>query len=325
MAKHVGYSALPIEQNKQRFYFATIPVQDLYPFCFVSRREEDAELGFQRKLNEGRAEDISKYLATGKGSIPTNIVLSAQPEAKLTYKQKLIKYERVDKAFLVLDGQHRLLGYHLCKEKYDKDLRVPVSIYEGLTHAEEARLFIDINTNQKGVPAALLLDIKQVAQTESKMEATLRSVFDRLNKEASSPLAGKMSPSKSSKGKINRLTFNRALEPVLRSGLIADLPTDRRYAVIINYLKAFEAEIDDPSLLTRSSFFEALFGVFNEVAQLTAATSGNLKASSIQNIIRPAAKIDFWSTGAGGLTKSSLIAAMRTALLKNVQISDEDV
>jgi DNA sulfur modification protein DndB len=164
-ARATKYPALLITQNSRRFYFTTIPVDDLFPYCFVARRDEEPEVGFQRALNESRADDIAAYLAAGTGSIPSNVVLSAQDTAEFAYdsRAKSVSFRREPGSFLVLDGQHRLWGYNKCSVRH----RVPVAIYDGLTRAAEAKLFIDINTTQRGVPAALLLDIKNLAEMES--------------------------------------------------------------------------------------------------------------------------------------------------------------
>jgi DNA sulfur modification protein DndB len=108
-----SYRALLLTQNGRRFYFATIPVDELSPFCFVARRDEAPAIGFQRSLNEPRADDIAKYLAVGSGSIPSNIVLSAQSIATLRNDPRAgsISFVPTQGAFLVLDGQHRLWGY----------------------------------------------------------------------------------------------------------------------------------------------------------------------------------------------------------------------
>ena len=126
-----SYPALLLAQNQHRFYFFTIPVEDLFPYCFVARRGEDPIRGFQRSLNEDRADDIAVYLSSGTGSIPSNIVLSAQPRSRFRYsnRSKSVSFDRIPEAFLVLDGQHRLWGYQKCKVRH----RVPVAVYQNLT------------------------------------------------------------------------------------------------------------------------------------------------------------------------------------------------
>lgn len=321
--KNPSYPAFPLTQNKHRFFFSTIPVQDLFPYSFVSRRDADPSAGFQRALNINRAKDIARYLANGKGSIPTNIVLSAQAEAKISYSSRLktLTFERVSKAFLVLDGQHRLWGYHKCLLDHNIPNRVPVAIYDGLTRAEEATLFIDINTTQRGVPAALLLDIKQVAQLESALEENLREIFDQLARDPKSPLLGKLSRSASARGKISRVSFNRALEPVLISHIMIDLDPFDRYNLLLNYLNAFDAELEDKKLLVRSAFFEALFEIFDEVIRTTMSQHRDAKQSSLQSIIRPIAKLDFSTLVIG--SKKSLVSTMKTALRRNITITPE--
>src|SRR5262249_8335030 len=108
-----SYPALLLTQNDHRFYFLTIPIDHLFRFCFVASRDEDPAAGFQRALNEPRAKEIAKYLADGAGSIPSNIVLSAQEAADFRYdpQKKTASFRRAKGAFLVLDGQHRLWGY----------------------------------------------------------------------------------------------------------------------------------------------------------------------------------------------------------------------
>lgn len=318
-SKQPSYPALALSQNKHRFYFSTIPVDDLFPSCFVARREEDAKEGFQRALSEPRAEDIGRYLSDGRGSIPSNVVLSAQQESDFSYnsRAKTISFGRVPRAFLVLDGQHRLWGYSKCSIKH----RVPVAIYENLTRAEEAKLFIDINTNQRGVPAALLLDIKQLAAMESDKESLLRSLFDKLSADAHSPLKGKLSPSKSITNKVSRVAFNRALTAALSSEVTRVLPVEDIYLLVRNYLNAFDGELAQKNLLTKAAYFEALFEMFDEIVRGTIAAHGNAKQASLQEVIRPITKLDF--SGRGKLTKKAYTDFMQSAFRKSVAISKE--
>lgn len=317
MKQPPSYPALLLTQNKHRFYFGTVPVDDLFPHCFVARREEDPQQGFQRALSEVRADDISRYLSAGNGSIPTNVVLSAQQEALLQYnpRSKTIQFSRVARAFLVLDGQHRLWGYSKCPNKH----RVPVAIYEGLSRAEEAKLFIDINTNQRGVPAALLLDIKQLAEMEGSKESLLRSLFDKLQSDPHSAVHGKLSPAKSAPNRISRVTFNRALGAALNSEVVRPLKFDEVYKLVRNYINAFDAELPEKGALVRANYFEAIFEMFDEVIRATMTSSTNLKQASLQEIVRPISKLDF--SGRGKLTKKGYTELMQAAFRRSVAVS----
>lgn len=316
-----SYPALLLTQNKRRFYFSTIPVDDLFGNCFVARREEDPQEGFQRALSESRADDISKYLAAGNGSIPSNVVLSAQPEASLEYntRSKTISFRRVERAFLVLDGQHRLWGYAKCRVKH----RVPVAIYEGLTRAEEAKLFIDINTNQRGVPVALLLDIKQLAEMESEKESLLREFFNDLQEDSQSALRGKLTPAKSVPNRISRVAFNRSLETALSSDVVRPLEKSDTYRLIRNYINAFDAELTDKSMLTRATYFEAIFGMFDEIVRETKTNHGNVKQTSLQDTVRGITKLDF--SGRGRLTKKNYVDLIQASFRKGVELSADMV
>src|SRR5207248_1145328 len=150
---------------KHRFYTLTAPSDILAKTCFVSTRYDDPKEGFQRLLDKNRAQQIADYIDEGFGSIPNSIVLSAQPEAELKVigRGKTIEFKDTPKAFLILDGQHRVYGFALAKTT----LRVPVVVYNDLSRKDESRLFIDINTKQRPVPNELLLDIKKLAEYES--------------------------------------------------------------------------------------------------------------------------------------------------------------
>lgn len=320
--RHPSYPALRISQNDQLFYFATIPVDDLFPYCFVSRRLDDPQQGFQRLLDSNRADAIAAYLAAGSGSIPTNIVLSAQSGANFKYrrKTKTVSFARVPKAFLVLDGQHRLWGYSRCRIKH----RVPVSIYEGLRRADEAKLFIDINTTQRGVPAALLLDIKQLAEVETRLEKVLREYFNKLKDDPKSPLVGRLSSARSITGKISRVTFYKAVGPVLQGKLMIDSPEETRYPLLLNYLRAFDAELLDKGYLVRSAFFEAIMDVFDEVVRACITKSGKVQEDGLREVVRPLTQLDYSPRpGATKTTKTAISDAMKAALRMTIAISPE--
>jgi DGQHR domain-containing protein len=319
-----SFPAMPLEQNAQRFYLATIPVFDIFPYCFVSRREEDPILGFQRTLSEPRAKDIAKYLDDSHGSIPTNIVLSAQNTADLNYssKTKTIKYARHRHSFLVIDGQHRLYGYGMTKGEH----RIPVAIYTGLTRQDEASLFIDINTNQKGVPAALLLDIKQLAERETQIEGYLRTFFDKLNDDSSSPFCGYLSPSSSARGKISRVTFNRGIKIILQTRIMEKIDREIQYKLLKNYFKAVESNLTDFKLLLKAVYFEAFCEMFEQITNLSHKQFSDYKYESLSEILFKLRNIDISALSTSGqtiLTKTTVLNYLKTIFLTDIQVSDE--
>lgn len=318
-----GYSTLKLEQNGHSFFLTTIPIDDLFDYCAVERRNEKPTEGFQRRLSESRAEEIAEYLNTEGNSISVNIVLSAQPEAELVHvrENKSISFKRVVRAFVILDGQHRLWGYHKCAARH----RVPVAIYEGLSRPDEARLFVDINTKHQGVPKALILDVKGLAGSESADEKLLRELFDRLNSDEESPLHNKLSAAQSASGKLSRTAFNTAVSRVLKGDSLRRLSsTDKQYELILKFLRAFHAEIADKSLLIKRHFISAIFDLFDEIVKKAKKELGAVTIDSLQIVISPLCNLP-----EDRLPKTqkreSLVDVMRSMLNSDTNIEDDDI
>ncbi len=144
--EYVSFAASLLSQGKHRFFTLSMPSDVLAETCTVDRRAENPEQGFQRYLDKKRAQDIADYIDAGFGTIPTSIVLSAQDTAQMKYSssKRTLRFRKVNGAFLILDGQHRVYGFHTANTR----IRVPVVIYNNLSRAEECQLFMDINTKQ---------------------------------------------------------------------------------------------------------------------------------------------------------------------------------
>jgi DGQHR domain-containing protein len=262
----LSFSVSLITQGKHRFFTLSMPSDALAETCFVSTRHADPDGGFQRQLDELRAKEIATYIDEGLGTIPGSIILSAQPAANLSYdgKKKTIRFDKIQRAFLIIDGQHRVYGFSLAKTS----LRVPVVIYEGLGRVAESRLFIDINTKQRSVPNELLLDIKNLADYESDSESLLREVFDLFNRDADSPLQGLLSPSDRTKGKISRVTFNAALKPLI--GAFTGKESEEIYTALRGYVAAFISGAEKRGAhgaIVKPIAFRAVMQLFPQVAQ----------------------------------------------------------
>ena len=281
------YSTSLVTQGKHRFFTLTMPSDVLSSCCFATTRQENPQTGFQRVLDSKRAQDIADYMDLGLGTIPSSIVLSAQPQANLRVigRGKTIEFTYDPRSFLIIDGQHRVFGFSKAKTK----LRVPVVIYNGLTKQQESRLFMDVNTKQRPVPNELLLDIKKLADAESDGEAMLRELFDLFGNDTDSPLIGLTSPASKRTGKLTRVTFNSAIRPALST--FATTTTSIIYPALKGYLKAFYrglVSIDARDSLVNPTVFRAIFEIFPDVAQRVVDRSGTtFGENDFSDVLRP--------------------------------------
>lgn len=267
------YSVSLVTQGDHRFYTLTMPSNVLASCCYITSRYDDAKEGFQRMLDKSRGQQIADYIDKGLGTIPNSIILSAQQDASLRIigRGKTLEFRRSPKAFLILDGQHRVYGYSLAKNS----LRVPVVIYNGLNKRDESRLFIDINTKQRPVPNELLLDIKKLAEYETDVEATLRELFDQFGTESASPLLGLMSPHDKKPGLISRVTFNAAVKPLMAP--LSGYSNDEKYGILSSYVNAFLSglsSLDQKTAVSNATVFRGMMGLFPEIATRVADKYG---------------------------------------------------
>ena len=165
-----------VTQGRHRFYTLTMPSDVLAKTCFYSPRYDDPDLGFQCILEKKRPVVFAAYIDTGLGTIPSSIVLSAQPDAELRVigKGKTIEFQNTRKTFLILDGQHRVTAFQWLRPASVFPLSCATGSAARMSHA----LFIDMNTKQRPVPKELLLDIKKLAEYESEVERRIGEVFD---------------------------------------------------------------------------------------------------------------------------------------------------
>jgi DGQHR domain-containing protein len=323
----VSYTASLVRQGKFRFYTLTMPADILAETCAVDRRLERPLLGFQRRLDHRRASQIARYIDEGLGTIPGSIILSSQPDSNFKYSQakRTISFKKIPRAFLILDGQHRVYGFHQAK---NKRLRVPVVIYDRLTTAEEVTLFMDINTKQRPVPNELLLDIKKMAQAESNEEATLRAVYDLFNKETESPLFGLMTPSEKVEGKLSRVTFNAALKAVYST--FGDSDSQRIYDVLRNYLQVWvtvlRTSIGSGKMITNPTLFRAMLAVFPFVVGRVSDRFGRqFTVQNFEEIMTPLQKVRKSDLQRSGATHINLADGFRKKLESSFSIGSNTV
>lgn len=321
----ISLDAICCKQNDQLFFITCINSDVLKEMCFVSRKKEDPKKGFQRLLNNKRAKEIAKYLDNAKGIIPSALIVSAQPNAKLRFDKNTNKlsFDVISESLLVIDGQHRLYGLYEAEGKYE----IPVVLFDSLKTSDEVKLFIDINTTQKGVPTALILDIKNQAGTETKLEERQRELFDKLNTD--SVLAGYLLPNESKTGKISRTVFNTSTKQVFENGPISDLGDELIYKTLKNYLEAVDVifkETGNPNArINKTILFKCIMTIFNEVCEKCLIKYKDLKVESLLSYLSPIRQLNFDEyTGTNKATENKIVGDLRL-LLRETLLIDEDM
>ncbi|OHC10235.1 MAG: hypothetical protein A2X74_09310 [Polynucleobacter sp. GWA2_45_21] len=251
--------------------------------CATNPRANDLTDGFQRVLDESRADSIAEYIKNG-GTIPSSIILSAQELSQLTYnsKNRSITFNVAPNAFLILDGQHRVFGFKKLMNEGVK-YRIPVVIYNELTPMEEARIFIDINTLQRPVPKELLLDIKKLADRESDDEVLLDELFSMFEESTDSFLLNKLSRIDKRKGAISKVTFYDSMKPIIKEFDISN--TDKLYRIINAFLFAASDvahgnEFNLENNITKATLFKIL--IAHSKAVISVICDNNMK--DVENI-----------------------------------------
>lgn len=145
--------------------------------------------GYQREPMEERFPGIARYYADNDNRfhIPTiTASVRVYDQKSRTRFNTLFNSGAIEKihrefgkdVFSIVDGQHRIGGLFLAWNRFeDFNADIPVTLYYGLTYVQEAKLFDDINVNQRKLPKALIEATKVHMDTDGKSHAqTIRLI-----------------------------------------------------------------------------------------------------------------------------------------------------
>ena len=172
-----------ILQEKPRIYLAIVPGKWLLKNTTPSWRISDPEKGFQRMVTERRAREIAAAVLDQGRTFPNAIVLATDSDKLEQKDAKVVVPDKVK--FLVVDGQHRLWAQRFSKNEAD----YACLIHVGLSEAQMAELFVEINDTQKRVPSSLRWDLVRLVRPEEDPAAVRAAdLVEGLNSEEESPL-----------------------------------------------------------------------------------------------------------------------------------------
>ncbi|MFT0182921.1 DGQHR domain-containing protein [Pseudomonas benzopyrenica] len=259
-------------------YTFAIKANDIISLHYVAVRGKDEEAGaVQRPLNLRRINGIRSYILDGNTFFNSFIINWTDNNFSPEFKAGRISFPIVPHAAQVIDGQHRIAGLeaaiNINQEIGDQELLVTMCI--GLSTAEAAQIFLNINTEQKPVPKSLVFDLfgEVVDDAEHGVNRATDLARD-LNEDPSSPLYNliKFPGAARGQGNIELSTFVTALKDHLhpKSGTF-----------YIYRLRDF-----DKQKASISNFFQAIRDYYSE-AKAWGSTAKNpfLKAAGFNGAI----------------------------------------
>lgn len=143
-------------------YVTVIPGRWLLDHTTPSWRLKDPIKGFQRIVNQARAKQIARTVLDEERTFPNAITLATNiKDFKASDDGEGLILPKKTK-FLVVDGQHRLWAQTFS----DVDSHYACIVHLNKTEKEMAELFLEINDNQRRVPASLRWDLVRLVRPE---------------------------------------------------------------------------------------------------------------------------------------------------------------
>jgi DGQHR domain-containing protein len=218
------------------FCFAAHP-EDLLRIAYVHHRRstpEELAGSYQRMLSGSRLRTIDAFISGG-GYFANNIILNFTRKPVFRPYEKehqagdvvcgMLELPRHYASAWVIDGQHRLYAY--ANNERRTTGTVPVLAFESLSAQGQAKLFVEINREQKAVGPNLLWDLYTDIYHDSKepgqeLLKTISQVVKRLNHDRDSALCGYISIPSAIPSKSANLTMATLCDALMESGLVAE-------------------------------------------------------------------------------------------------------
>lgn len=256
-------------------YIFTMKVKDVLPIYYVAVRGKDnVEGAVQRVLNKRRISSIKKFILEGNMFFNSFILNWSDTNYGIKIENGDLCIPEISAGAQVIDGQHRLEGL---KQAYDEDEKIGeqsivIVMVENLNTAEAAKIFLNINTEQKPVPNSLVYDLFGEGKSKDYFIVRAKDIAEKLHTDPQSPYyqSIKMPGSSQGVGKVDLSTVVNALKQYIDDkGVFVEYHIDDfeiQYKVILNYFNAIRCFYDDEGIwlksinpfMTNSGFYAAI-------------------------------------------------------------------
>lgn len=187
----LSYKCLSTEFGEIPAYTFSMKVKDLIPMYYVAVRGKDKEEGaVQRVLNSRRISSIKNYILEGNTFFSSFILNWTDQSDNISVIDGIINVPEIPASIQVIDGQHRLAGFEAAMEEDASvgETEILVTLCSRLTTQAAARIFLNINTEQKPVPKSLMYDLfGEIEDDETHAINRITDIARDLNDSKTSP------------------------------------------------------------------------------------------------------------------------------------------
>lgn len=295
IAKVIEVKASVVRQKSWQFYCFVLDSAIFDRIAFVSRRDDDKDLGYQRNLSSRRALDIAHYIDKENGCLANSILVNLENGATYDPESQLLRIPDQPKAAWVIDGQHRMFGLRQAKTNYD----LVVTAFLDLPVADQAKQFKIINSKQKGVPTSLLYDLLDLTKDGTYVQQRGHDLATRLNDDPESPWYGQIDMTGSGDGLISQTRVVTALESLISDrGALYQYSEEEQYGILRNYFTAVKGMFptdwgNKSSVLTKALGFSAFLIVLPQVLTLCLQQFQAFTIQSILTVLKPIRTYNF--------------------------------
>ncbi len=240
-SNNISVPAFKIKQDKVVMYSFCMDPKDLLEVSYVARRNSKHERFYQRMIKKDRLNSLSKYIEQGN-VLPNNLIIAfgdfirkyahfseikkdyiGECTAGIGIHYGILEFPRDYRSCWIIDGQHRLFAF----VHTGKNMLVPVIAFENIDLEKQSKIFLDINKNQKPVPADLVWDLNG-DMIPSEEDGMISNVVKILNNEKG-PLQYKIKiPSKGlRKGNMPSIKLAGMCLSIRKSKLVCEITQSR--------------------------------------------------------------------------------------------------
>ncbi len=224
----------------------------------------------QRKLQLSKLKSIAEYVKQSNNFIPNAIILGCfnklieegiqeyDYESVLEQIGNLGMYSiELDDNYemTAIDGQHRLAGLFSSNDPEIDMMELPVVLLFGVSLSTSAKIFIDINSNQKSVDKSLIYDLMPVLDSDNegiKLKDREIENIQRCHKicitfynNEKSPFYKQIRMLGTGKGAISQAFLVEEIYPLIHHGVLSKLDTQQQFNTLFNYFKSIQEIFPD--------------------------------------------------------------------------------